>query len=503
MSAQLSKSLLESIQNKDISIPDEKYFHLPEKVLQFGTGVLLRGLPDYFIDKANKKDLYNGRIVVVKSTSTGSGDEFSKQDGLYTHCVKGFEEGKTIAEWHINASISRVLTAQHQWNEILEFAVDPNLELVISNTTEVGISYVEESIFNHPPKSFPAKLLAVLYQRFHHFKGDENKGLVIIPTELIPQNGTKLQKILIDLCNYNKLDISFIKWIQESCDICNSLVDRIVPGKLPVPQQQEAESLLGYKDDLLIMSETYRLWAIESNSPKTLNLLSFAKADKGVVIAPNINKFIELKLRLLNGSHTFTCGLAYLAGFPTVKAAMDNEGFCTFIEQLMKNEIIPSIVSEEISVEEAEEFANKVLDRFRNPFIDHLWINITMEYSSKIKMRCIPVLLKYYQKFNELPSFMLAGLAAHLQFMCVNELKEGKYFGSNQGVSYLINDSNASVYYSENENSDLDKIQNIFSNTSLWGVDLTTLKSLKPTLYENLKQIQTEGAQSILETIKI
>jgi tagaturonate reductase len=504
MSAQLSRKILSSVAGNNISVPDEAYFSLPEKVLQFGTGVLLRGLPDYFIDKANKKGIFNGRIVVVKSTGNGSADEFSVQDGLYTHCVKGFEAGDTVSEWHVNASISRVLSAQAQWNEIIACAANPFMELVISNTTEVGIQLVKESIHDNPPTSYPAKLLAFLYKRYQVFNGDADKGMVIIPTELIPDNGTKLKNILIELAAYNELEEAFISWLKEHNECCNSLVDRIVPGKLPAIQQQAAEKELGYKDDLMIMSETYRLWAIESSSVKTKNVLSFAYADEGVVIAPSINKFRELKLRLLNGSHTFTCGLAYLAGFPTVKEAMDNEGFSTFIEQLMKTEIIPSIVSDEITPGEAEQFANSVLDRYRNPFIEHQWISITMEYSSKMKMRCIPVLLAYCDKFNTLPSLMTAGFAAHLQFMKSIGKDGEKHMGTCYGKTYVINDSNATVYataWSGEDNQGT--VNKILSDTALWGLDLTQLSGFKDMIVENLNLIQNIGVKSILQSVKI
>lgn len=67
----LSKYNLKDIPVGKVSVPGEVIFSLPEKVLQFGTGVLLRGLPDYFIDKANRQGIFNGRIVVVKSTDSG------------------------------------------------------------------------------------------------------------------------------------------------------------------------------------------------------------------------------------------------------------------------------------------------------------------------------------------------------------------------------------------------------------------------------------------------
>ena len=116
---QLSKNAIRQIEAKQgLDIPDEKIFELPEKVLQFGTGVLLRALPDYFIDKANKQGLFNGRIVVVKSTDSDS-SAFDRQDGLYTVCVRGVENGKTVEENIINASVSRVLSAKTEWLSLI------------------------------------------------------------------------------------------------------------------------------------------------------------------------------------------------------------------------------------------------------------------------------------------------------------------------------------------------------------------------------------------------
>src|SRR5688572_12303556 len=154
---QLSKQTI--LTHPTLPVPGE-IFDLPEKVLQFGTGVLLRGLPDYFIDKANRQGRFNGRIVVVKSTSNGGTDAFSRQDGLYTLCVRGLEGGKKIDEAIINASISRVLSAKEDWKKIIACAHNPEIQVVISNTTEVGITLTDDDISQDPPKSFPGKLLA-------------------------------------------------------------------------------------------------------------------------------------------------------------------------------------------------------------------------------------------------------------------------------------------------------------------------------------------------------
>src|SRR5215217_4588455 len=118
----LSRYTLRNIDPEKVVIPGDELFELPERVLQFGTGVLLRGLPDYFIDKANRQGIFNGRIVVIKSTSQGGTSEFEKQDGLYTVHVRGIEDGRKIEENLVNSSISRVLNANDEWRQVLECA---------------------------------------------------------------------------------------------------------------------------------------------------------------------------------------------------------------------------------------------------------------------------------------------------------------------------------------------------------------------------------------------
>lgn len=261
----LSLKNIGHINSSTVKVPPAYIQSLPEKVLQFGTGVLLRALPDYFIDQANRQQVFNGRIVVVKSTSKGDADEFQQQDGLYTVCVRGLQQGQPVSENIINASISRVLSAGSEWPAILACAHSDQLKIIISNTTEVGIQLVNESIHQQPPQSFPAKLLAFLYERYQAFAGKPDAGMIIIPTELIVDNATKLKSILVELCRYNQLPGEFVNWLVTYNRFCNSLVDRIVPGKPSGPALGAIESELGYQDQLLTICEAYRLWAIEGD----------------------------------------------------------------------------------------------------------------------------------------------------------------------------------------------------------------------------------------------
>lgn len=499
----LSQNTLKNIKVPGLTVPDEKLFDLPEKVLQFGTGVLLRGLPDYYIDKANRQGIFNGRIVVVKSTDTGSATDFDQQDGMYTLSIKGIDGGKRIEENVVCSAISRVLTAGKDWEAIMEFARNPDLQVVISNTTEVGIQYVEGDINNAPPVSFPGKLLAVLFERYKAFGGTEESGLVIIPTELIVDNGKKLKNIVLQLAEDNDMDGKFISWLSNANHFCDSLVDRIVPGKPDAKSIELAEAADKYKDDLRIVSEVYSLWAIEGDE-KVRSVLTFAKADKGVVIAPDIEIFRELKLRLLNGTHTMSCAVAFLSGFPTVKVAMDDKNFGDFIHELMIHDIAPSIPYN-VSTELKLDFANKVLDRFRNPHIEHMWISISAQYSSKVKMRVLPVLLQHYRTTDEVPRYLALGFAAFIRFMKVEKNAKGEYIGSNNGAEYKVTDDNAAIFEEAWKlNSVEEVVESILSNENLWGgPNLTILPGFKDAVLEKLKAITEHGVLAMISKKEI
>jgi tagaturonate reductase len=481
-------------------VPGPHFFSLPERVLQFGAGVLLRGLPDFIIDKANHKDFFNGRIVIVKSTGSGDTNAFNKQDGLYTVCVRGIVEGKNVEENHIISSVSRVLSASNEWDAVLETAANPQIQVVISNTTEVGISLIKDNIHATPPQSFPGKLLSFLYRRFKLFNGDVSKGMVVIPTELIPGNADKLLGIVKELAHQNDLETPFLEWLENANYFCNSLVDRIVPGKPALHQHTKIEDSLGYKDELMIMSEAYGLWAIQSGNEKVKEILSFASEDEGVVIAPDISKFRELKLRLLNGPHTFSCGLAWLAGFKTVRDAMADEYFFGYIKQLMFDEIIPVIINDTINKNEAEIFAAKVLDRFRNSFIDHQWLSICLQYSSKMRLRNIDLIVNYIHRFNRIPSHMAMGMAAHILFMKTTPEPPGKFYGELNGIQYQVEDQNALLYadYWKNYPPEL-LVDRILNNEELWGVNFTALKGFGTQVSHWLQLMMNKGAAYALQ----
>jgi tagaturonate reductase len=485
----------------NLHLPPPGFDRWPEKVIQFGTGVLLRGLTDYYIDRANREAVFCGRVVVVKSTSRGGADAFEQQGGLYTVCERGITGNIRKEEYWVNSSISRVLTASSQWEQVLACADNPSMKIVVSNTTEVGIVYQEESIGNRVPDSFPAKLLALLYRRYQRFSGAEGSGMVIVPTELVPNNGDRLRDIVLQLAEYNQLAPAFIVWLQKENHFCSSLVDRIVPGMPPEPEWKELCSLLGYRDELMINAEPFNLWAIQANSPEVAERLSFASVNPGMVISEDIEKFRELKLRLLNGTHSFCCGLAYLAGFDTVKEALAHENVSTFVRRLMMTEIAEVLPAELVSYNEACKFADTVLDRFRNPFLEHRWLSITLNYTGKMRMRNIPLLLRYYKKQQQVPTCMARGFAAYILFMKCTLQADGTYAGLRNGELYTIQDTDAPVFAAAWSAGTVEAaVHSILQNTELWGEDLSQLPGWEEAVLSYVNHIRQAGALAVFSS---
>ncbi len=318
--------------------------------------------------------------------------------------------------------------------------------------------------------------------------------MVIVPCELIVDNGKKLKEIVLELSRRNGLEPAFIEWVEGHNTFCNSLVDRIVPGKPDEAEMAKMTDLLGYTDELLAVSEVYRLWAIEGGE-KVKRVLSFEKADEGMFIQSDITPYRERKLRLLNGTHTISVGLGYLCGLQTVGDCMKDPAMSQFIYNVVHQEIVPAVPVDE---ESARTFADEVLDRFRNPFVVHPLINITLQYTSKMKMRNVQTFLNYYQKYGTAPAYLSLGFAAYLLFMKAVKAENGNYFGELNGQLYPIKDEQAGYFYEQwqalKDNDYQSFTATILANKQLWDTDLNQLPDFTRTISQYLENLMRHGA---------
>lgn len=458
----------------------------PERVLQFGTGNFLRAFTDWMIHRMNKEAGFNGSVVVVQSTKRGAAETINEQDGLYSLFLQGMLDGKAVRRHEVVESISRALNVHEQFEDYMALAENPDLRFVVSNTTEAGIAFdAEDRVDSRPQTSFPGKLTALLWKRFTFFKGDEAKGLIIIPCELIDQNGAALKEIVRRYASEWQLDPAFINWLDTANTFCNSLVDRIVPG-YPKNNKEELGRELGYEDELMTVGEHYHLWAIEGPEWLREEFPAHA-AGLNVKIVDDLAPYRSSKVYILNGAHTGLTPVALLSGIETVKETMTKSETKAFVEELIFQEIIPAT---QLPKEETMSFANKVLDRFANPFVQHYVKSIALNAMPKFKTRNVPVLIKHVETFDEVPERIVLALAAWIHVYKESETDEAHIVEFFRSEWDACDGTEASIRQ---------LAENVLAYEALWEQDLNEISGLTEAVTRFTLWIERDG---ILETLK-
>lgn len=413
---------------------------MKEKVIQFGEGGFLRGFADWMLQSVNEKTDFDGKVVVVQPIEKGMCDLLSSQDCKYTHICRG-SEGVDIKKIDV---ISRCVKPYEDFDAYLKLAENPDFRFIISNTTEAGICFEgSEKITDAPAKSFPAKLTQLLKKRFDLGLS----GFVFLPCELIDKNGENLKKCVLQYADLWELSGEFKAWIENDNIFCNTLVDRINTG---YPADEKLD--LGYEDKMLNTSEYFHLWVIEGYEG-LFNEIPFDKCGLNVILTSELEKYRTRKVRILNGAHTSLVPYALLSGFDTVKSCVDDEKMREHIRKCVFDEIIPTL---DLPKEELTEYANDVLTRFANPYIKHYLSSIALNSVSKFKVRVLPSILTYIERFNKMPETLIFAFAKLIEFYKTD----------------MTNDDPEVTAFMKNAT-----VKEILENESLWGENLSFLES--------------------------
>lgn len=477
------------------------YGNYPEKILQFGEGNFLRAFADWMIDKANRDGVYEGSIVLCQPIAPGLANLINEQDGLYTLAMRGMENGEATERIEQITSVSRCINPYEDYEALMEIARSADLEVIISNTTEAGISYKSGcSITDAPPASFPAKITAFLYERYKAFNGAEDKGLLFLPVELIDNNGTELKRIVLQYATEWNLEAEFINWIETANEFTNTLVDRIVTG-YPKDELNYFEEKLGYKDNIIVTSELFNLWVIEGDE-KWSEILPVHKTDANVIWTKDAKPYKKRKVRILNGAHTSTVLAAYLAGHNIVLDFMNDDVFKNFLDKVIYEEIIPSL---DMPKEELESFASSVADRFANPYIKHKLLDISLNSCAKFNARCLPSLLGYIEATGKLPKYLAFALAAFIKFYEIEKTEDGYVGKRKDGTVYPVkDDAEVLEFFSKvwAEKSSAEVAHAVLSNTAFWsGKDLSAIEGLEKVVAQYLTAMETTDVKELIKDI--
>lgn len=479
------------------NLPKEKR---PIRVVQFGEGNFLRAFVDYMIDIANEKGVFNGNIAIVKPIAFGSLENFHKQNNNYTVVLRGKENGQTVDEKRVVTSVEQVVDCTADPEGFLELAKLESLRFVVSNTTEAGITLDEKDHFDGLPETYPGKLTKFLYQRYQTFSGAADKGLILLPVELIEHNGRKLKQCVLALINIWDLPADFARWVEESCVFCSTLVDRIVTG---YPRDKAAEicQMLGYTDLLLDVCEPFALWVIESEKDISKEL-PLDQIGLPVVFTDNLKPYRDRKVRVLNGAHTGSVLASYLCGQSIVRDCMHDKLLGQFFRRIVLDEIVPQV---QLPRQEVLDFAASVFERFENPFIDHALLSISLNSVSKWKARVLPTFRDHFEDFNALPKLITFSFAALLAFYRSSDLRQdGLYAKRSDGTEYVVHDDEAVLcYFAKNSPlADADYVKNIACQKDFWGEDLSLYPAFCETVCRHLAAITADPVRAMEEVLQ-
>lgn len=384
------------------------------RILQWGEGNFLRAFVDWKIDRMNEAGGLDWGVVVIRPIAHGNPNWLNEQDGVYTVLSRGVaDDGSKVSEARAVGSVLKEIGAYQHWDEVLALARSSEITVVISNTTDAGIAYVPTVQYGDaPPASFPAKVTRLLHERWKAFSGQPEAGWQMIACELIDHNGDELRRIVLRHAEEWGLEPAFIAWVKEANAFYNTLVDRIVPG-YPKAEAEAIEQELGYTDRFMTAAELFHFFVIERQPGQPELRLPLAQYDENTIVVPDATPYKARKVAILNGAHTALCALSLISGVETVGEAVTTKVGAKFLDRLLNEEVIPFLT---LPKDELQAFADAVLRRFANPYIRHLWYDISLNGLVKYQTRDLDRLTAYMDRHGKPAPLMTLSLTSWLVF---------------------------------------------------------------------------------------
>lgn len=465
-----------------------------EKVIQFGEGNFLRCFFDWQLDIINKNTDLNAGVAVVRPIDFDAVPLLDTQDGLYTAIIRGIDErGEVVKDYTVISSINREIPIYKNFQEYLQLAHNPEMRFIVSNTTEAGIAFSAEDRYEDTPQStFPGKLTRLMHERFVVFNGDMTKGFILMPCELIDYNGEELRKMVLKYAKLWNLGEDFKNWLINGNIWCSTLVDRIVTG-YPRGEKEELTKELGYEDGFITTGEYFYLFVIQGLKDILTRELKLEGLNLNILIVDDLKPYKMRKVGILNGAHTAMVPVSYLYGIDTVREAMENDDIRNFIELAIDEEIIPALDMDE---KELKEFKEAVINRFKNPYVKHMLMDISLNSMAKYKSRILPQVLETYKRTGKLPKRLLFSLAALIRFY--------KGVRENGDTIQLRDDRHHLDMYEDlwQENNYENIVKYVLGLKSHWDIDLNSVDGMAELVTKYLENIDKNGVERALKEVK-
>ncbi|MFB5081044.1 mannitol dehydrogenase family protein [Raoultella sp. C349492] len=330
----------------------------------------------------------------------------------------------TVAEMSADAWTARVVgvvkRALHAQVDGLETVLaamcEPQVAIVSMTITEKGYCHspaTGQLMLDHPfisadlqnphqPKSAPGVIVEALARR----KAAGLPPFTVMSCDNMPENGHVTRNVIGTYAR--ALDAELAAWIEQNVTFPSTMVDRIVPAITP-DTLDKIEQITGVRDPAGVACEPFRQWVIEDNF--VAGHPEWEKA--GAELVSNVLPFEEMKLRMLNGSHSFLAYLGYLAGYQHINECMDDENFRLAAHALMLNEQAPTLNVKGVDL---TRYADLLIERYSNTGLRHRTWQIAMDGSQKLPQRMLDSVrwhLAHHSRFD----LLAMGIAGWMRYV--------------------------------------------------------------------------------------
>ncbi|MBL5921904.1 fructuronate reductase [Lelliottia amnigena] len=476
-----------------VQLPQYDRQQLRSRIVHFGFGAFHRA----------HQALLTNRVLNAKGGDWGiceislfSGDvlmsQLREQDHLFTVLEKGADGNQPIVIGAVHECLNAKLDSLAA---IIEKFCEPQVAIVSLTITEKGYCIdpatgkldTQNARILHDlenptePHSAPGILVEALHRR-------RERGLTpftVLSCDNIPDNGHVVKNAVLGMAEKRSPELA--KWIETHVSFPGTMVDRIVPAATEVSLAEITQEL-GVEDPCAISCEPFIQWVIEDNFVAGRPEWEIA----GVQMVQDVLPWEQMKLRMLNGSHSFLAYLGYLAGFAHVSDCMQDDAFREAARRLMLDEQAPTLRITDVDL---TAYADSLIDRFANPALQHRTWQIAMDGSQKLPQRMLEGVRVHLQRESAWPLLAL-GIAGWMRY--VSGVDDA---GNAIDVRDPLSEKIRAIVETSSEKG---RVKALLALSEIFGSDLPQHAQFVDAITDAYQRIVERGArQAVIDTLAI
>jgi fructuronate reductase len=368
-------------------------------IVHFGIGAFHRAHMAVYTEDAMNAGEGDWGITGVSLRSALVAEQMNPQDGLYTVTQRSAGASKV----RLIGAVQRVIVAQQDPEAVVVAIASPDTHIISFTITEKGYCRAADGSLDLNLND-EVSIYTYLTAGFRRRMEAGRPGLTLLSCDNLASNGAQLERLMTQYLEHNAPDLT--GWFAANCTCPSTMVDRIVPATTDA-DRAEIEALLGMRDEAAVVTEPFSQWVIEDKfaGPRP------AWEKHGAQITNDVHAYENAKLRMLNSAHSALAYLGLQRRHEFVHQAIGDAALAPQIDRLMRHEAATSLTP--APGQDLAAYADALIERFKNPALNHRLAQIAMDGSQKIPQRWLET-LAFHQKQGQQCPAILAGIAAWL-----------------------------------------------------------------------------------------